>query len=263
MKTGSVESVQKEFHSGRGKHALVGALYGFLVGSAFVITAATVDQLLYPDLPLGMDWSLFTTRWGLIGLGLTLIGALTCLFDEMWAGMTAGTVTAGLLALASALFISSTGTGLKMIVLLFTLAPMAVMSLPVVWILRRLADKHARALNLKWSAGHIVLLALIAVSLGAGCGYFMKMSARALLAVRLLHDNLRGIAESQEKAISQLPRLHEHAGISYELFQKLSDESTEGFDVRAEYKDGYTVQCVVVAYPGLSPYIRDCEEIEG
>ncbi len=46
--------------------------------------------------------------------------------------------------------------------------------------------------------------------------------------------------------------------MSYRLFQKPSETSTEGFDIRAEYPDGYNMTCIVVVYPGQAPYLSDC-----
>jgi hypothetical protein len=78
----------------------------------------------------------------------------------------------------------------------------------------------------------------------------------------MFHENIQAAPENQKKEVSQVPGLQEHAGMSYLIFQKDSMESTTGFDVRAEYEDGYIVECVVVVYPGTTPYIRSCEEIK-
>ena len=241
------------------RRAIVGALYGLLAGTAFVLTSAFIDAILHPNLPLGVDWTLMSTRWILIGLGLALIGALTCLFKETWAGLLAGAIAAGLLALTSALFLSPTNTALKVMVVLFTLAPIAVMSLPIAWILRRLAERHAVALYSERSIVRIALLILIAVALGAAGGYFMKMPTDAATAVNYLHDALQTANVNEIQEISKLPGVQEHAGVRYKLFQKTSEASTEGYDVRAEYEDGYTLQCTVVVYPGFNIYISDCE----
>jgi len=241
------------------RRAIVGALYGLLTGTAFVLMSAFIDVLLHPNLPIGVDWTLTSTRWILIGLGLALIGALTCLFNETWAGLLAGAIAAGLLALTSALFLSPTSTALKVMVLLFTLAPIAVMSLPIAWILRRLAERHAVALYSQHSIARIALLILTAVALGAAGGYFMKMSLDASTAVRYFHDALQSANVSETEEISVLSGFQEHTGMRYKLFQKTSEASTEGYDVRAVYEDGYTLQCTVVVYPGFNTYISDCE----
>ena len=262
MKLGSLNSTPNNSLFSNIGYIAVGAAYGLLIGISFVLMWTFINSWLYRDLPLGIDLSLVAGRGALIGLSLALIGAVTCLFNETWLGLTVGSAIAGLLALAGSLIISSTGAGLTLILILFTLAPIAVMSLPIAWIIRRLADKHAFALNLKWSAVRIVILALIAAVLGAGFGYFMRMPENAVLAVRLVHEHLQPTSESREDAVSQLPNLQEHAGTSYKLFEEPSAESTEGFDIRAEYEDGYVVECVVVVYPGFSPYIRHCDELK-
>jgi len=244
------------------RRAVVGALYGLLTGTAFVLMSAFIDLLLHPNLPLGVDWTLMSTRWILIGMGLALIGALTCLFNETWAGLLAGAVTTGLLALISSLLSSSSAPGIKLIVLVFTLVPIATMSLPIAWILRRLTERHALALYSERSMARIALLILMAVALGAAGGYFMRMSRNAATAVRYLHNTLQSTNVNETDEMSELPGLQEHAGMRYELFQKKSEASTEGYDVRAEYEDGYTVQCTVVVYPGRDPYLSSCKSSE-
>ena len=239
------------------RRAMVGALYGLLTGTAFVLMSVFIDMLLHPNLPLGVDWTLTSTRWVLIGLGLALIGALTCLFNETWAGLLAGAVAAGLLALTSALFLSPTNAALKVMVVLFTLAPIAVMSLPIAWTLRRLAERHAVAAYSERPIARIALLMLIAVAVGAASGYFMKMPQDAATAVDYLHETLQSTNETEE--ISAVPGFQEHTGMQYKLFQKASEASTEGYDVRAKYEDGYTLQCTVVVYPGFNTYISNCK----
>ena len=243
------------------QRTMVGALYGLLAGTAFVLMSAFIDLLLHPDLPLGVDGSLVAVRWILIGLSLALVGGLTCFFSETWAGLLAGSVAASLLALTSALFFSPTTTGIKVIVLVFTLIPAAAMSLPIAWIFRRLTERHALALHLEKPASRIAVLVLITVALGTGFGYFTKMSRSEVAAVRYLHEAIQ-MEVSPKQELRDLPGLQEHAGMEYRLFQKEAELSTEGYDVRAEYKDGYIVQCVVVVYPGSSPRVSSCESSE-
>lgn len=240
------------------KYLLVGALYGFLIGNVFVITASTVDRLLYPDLPLGMDWSMFAMRWVWIAPGLALIGAIATLFNEKLPSLLVGAAVAGLLALASALFLSSVAMGMKVIVLIFALIPMTAMSLPVTLILRWLVDRHEQALELQRHMTQIVPLLLLAFVLGIGSGYLMKMSKRAVQATQFMHNLLQTAPQDAEIPIHDVPGFQDHIDMSYKLFQRTSETSTEGFDVRAEYPDGYSVTCIVVVYPGRNPYLSDC-----
>lgn len=244
------------------RYMLVGALYGFLVGNAFVITASLVDRLLYPDLPLGMDWSLFAMRWVWIAVGLALIGATAALFSEKLPSLLVGAGVAGLLALVSALFLSPVTMGLKVIVLIFTLIPMAAMSLPVTLILRWLVDQHEQALVLRRYMTQIIPLLLLAIVLGIGSGYFVKMSKQAVAATRFFDNLLQTASQDTENPIRDVSGFQDHMDMSYRLFPKTSETSTEGFDVRAEYPDGYNVTCIVVVYPGQSPYLSDCSSTQ-
>lgn len=239
------------------RYMLVGALYGFLIGNAFVITASIVDRLLYPDLPLAMDWSMIALRWVWIAPGLAVIGAVATLFSEKLPSLLVGAAVAGLLALLSALFLSPVTVGLKIIVLIFTLIPMTAMSLPVTLILRWLVDRHEQALALQHMM-RIVPLVLLAIVLGLGSGYLMKMSKRAAAATRFFDNILQAAPQDAQSPMHNVAGFQEHMGMSYKLFQKTSATSTEGFEVRAEYPDGYNVTCIVVVYPGREPYLSDC-----
>lgn len=258
MKLETIEQVQMESRFSDIKYVMVGALYGFLIGNAFAITGLLIDRLLYPDLPLGLDWSLFAMRWGWIALGLALIGAVASLFRERLPSLLVGAVIAGLLALLSALFFSPATTGTKLIVLIFGLLPVAAMSLPVTLILRWLVDQHEHALEIRQGLARIIPLVLLAVVLGIGSGYFLKMPKRALEATRFLHQRLEIAPQEMDSTLHDLAGFQSHEGMSYQLFQKPSESSTEGFDVRANYKDGYSLTCTVVVYPGTQPYIADC-----
>ncbi len=257
MKFEPIEPLPAEPRVRNVKHVLIGALYGFLIGAAFVTSATIIDKILYPDLPLGIDWSLFITRGEWIVLGLVLIGAITSLFTETIPGLLVGAGITALVALVSALFFSSAMLGLKIMVLIFALLPMAALSLPVTLILRWLVDKHEYALELK-HVGRIASLVVLAILLGAGTGYFAKMSRRAVEATRFTHHLLQTSPQDAKSPIHDVPGFRDHLGMSYELFQRSSGSSTEGFDVRAEYDDGYSVICVVVIYPGGKPYLSDC-----
>jgi tetrahydromethanopterin S-methyltransferase subunit B len=258
----SYEQTNDDNRKGDIRSGLVGALYGFLMGTTFVLVAALIDTWLYPELPVGVDWGQVLVRFMLIGGGVTLIGAFTNFFPETFHGLIVGTITAGLLALIVALFLSPVGTGLKIMVLIFTLVPIAIMCLPLVLLLRYLTSWHARALQTNGSMLSISALILAAVALGAVGGYFLKMPPRALMSMQMVHENIQDASENQDKQLSKTPGLKEHTGMSYDLFQMPSTTSTEAFDVRAVFEDGYTFQCIVVSYPGQPPYIRSCEQTD-
>jgi hypothetical protein len=258
MKIQAVEFVETESRFSGVKQTLLGAFYGFLIGSAFTLVGITINKLLYPDLPLGTDWSLLATLSGWVILGLAVVGAIASLFTERLPSLLIGAAVAGFVALVSALFFSAVSTGMRVIVLIFALVPMAAMCLPVVLILRWLADKHEEVLQSKQRVTSILPFALLAIVLGAGSGYFLKMSPRAVEATRFMHQLLQTAPSDAKGPLYSLPDFQNHIGMDYRLFQRASEASTEGFDIRAEYSDGYSVTCVVVVYPGNKPYLSDC-----
>jgi hypothetical protein len=254
----NMDGLGTDTRQARIKRAVFGAFYGFLGGAAFVFMAAFIDVLLNPDLPYGVDWSAFMLRIPFIALGLALVGAVTCWWHEAWQGLIGGAVVASALALITALFSSQVGAGLKMIVLVFILVPMAVTTLPIVWTLRWVTERHARALQLNRSSARIAWLVLIVLALGAGCGYFMKTSAHG---VEVAHF-MQGLLQNPTQAKNPLGKIEgvlDRQDLTYKLYQKKSIDSTEGYNIRVEYADGFVLRCTIVAYPGTNPFISGCE----
>ena len=239
------------------KRAALGAFYGLLIGTVFALTAAYIDLWLHPDLPFGVNWSVFMIRFPLIALGLALTGALTCWWNESWYGVLSGSLFLAALALVTALFTSEVAAEAKFILLLFIIMPLAVMSLPIILILRRITVAHASALGMNRKHLRIAWLLILSVALGMGGGYLMKTSARGVESTRLLHGMLQSI-ESEDNPLQKTEGAREHASTPYELYTTRSATSTEGFDIRVKYTDGFTLDCTIVSYPGYKPYLRAC-----
>lgn len=243
------------------KRAALGAFYGLLIGTAFVLVAAYADLWLHPDIPFGVNWPVFMIRFPLIALGLALTGALTCWWSESWYGVLSGSIFLAMLALVTALYTSEVAAETKFILLLFILMPMAVMSLPIILILRSIAASHASALLKNWKVARIALLFIISIALGAGGGYFLKTSAGGVGATRLLDGLLQSVS-SEDNPLQKTEGVQEHASVPYKLYTSRSVTSSEGYDIRVEYTDGFTLHCTVVAYPGYKPYLRSCNSGE-
>jgi len=240
------------------KRAAFGAFYGFLGGMAFVVMAAFIDILLNPDLHYGVDWSTFMARLPLIALGLALVGAVTCWWHAAWQGLVSGAIVAAVLALIVALFSAEVGTGLKVVVLVFILVPIAAMTLPISYVLRWVTERHAAVRQLKWSSVRIAGLIVIVLALGAGCGYFMKTSANGVRVARFMQALLQDPAQSQNP-FGKLEGVLERQSMPFKLYQQKSTESTVGYNFRFAYEDGYTLRCAVIAYPGTNPLVSKCE----
>ena len=239
------------------KRAAFGAFYGFLGGTAFVLMTAFIDILLNPDLPYGVDWSTLFLRLPFLALGLALVGAVTCWWHEAWLGLVSGAVIAAALALTVALFTAEVGTGLKFVVLVFILIPIAAMTLPIAYTLRWLTERHAAVIALQWSSVRIAGLVLIVLALGAGCGYFTKTSPHGVDVAHFMNDLLQNPTQAKTP-LAKIEHVLAHQASPYKLYQQKSKTSTVGYDFRIEYEDGFTLLCTVVAYPGLNPYVSTC-----
>jgi hypothetical protein len=240
------------------KRAMLGALYGLLAGMAFVLVAAFIDIWLYPDLPLMVNWPEFTVRLPLISLGLALVGAVTCWWHEAWQGLLSGAVAASALALVFALFTSQVNTGMKIIVLVIILVPVAAMTLPAAYILRWLTERHARALQMNQSGARIAGLVLFALVLGAAPGYFMKSSERAVESARFIHNLLQDLSV-EKNPLASVAGVPERRDTPYQIYSTASETSTEGFDIHVQYADNYKLLCTVISYPEHSPSFSGCQ----
>jgi hypothetical protein len=239
------------------RRASFGALYGVLGGMAFVLMAAFIDLGLHPDLPLGVNWNALWLRLPLIGLGLGLVGVVTCWWHEAWQGLIGGAFVASALALITALFSSQVGAGLKFIVLVFILIPVAAMTLPIAYFLRWLTERHAQALHQNWRMVRLAGLAALMIGAGVGLGYFMKASGRAVEATRFVHTYLQDLT-TDKNPLAEVAGVPERDGQPYTLYSTTSFDSTEGFDIHITYADGYRLRCAVILYPGRTPYLKAC-----
>lgn len=252
----NIEGLGIDTRQARLRRAAFGALYGLLVGTVFVWVAAYIDVWLHPDLPLGVNWSAFMQRLPLIGLGLALVGAVTCWWHEAWQGLLGGALTASALALIAALVSSQAGTGMKFIVLVFILMPVAAMTLPVAYFLRWITERHARAARAK-SNLQIVGLVALAIAVGAGLGFFMKASNRGVEATRFIHGFLQDL-DAEKNPLVGVAGVSERRDKPYVMYPTTSLESTEGFKIHVEYEDGHRMQCDVILYPGRIPFFAGC-----
>jgi hypothetical protein len=169
-----------------------------------------------------------------------------------------GAVAASALALIVALFTAEVGAGLKIVVLVFILVPIAALTLPVAYTLRWLTEHHAAAMRLERSSVRIAGLVILVLALGAGCGYFMKTSPRGVEVARYMQSLLKNPALAKPP-LAKVEGVLEHQHVPYKMYQKKSTESTVGYDFRFEYEDGFILRCAVIAYPGTDPFVSKCE----
>ncbi len=253
----------------RQQRAALGAFYGLLGGTAYVLTVALINPLTFPGLPLQIDPLDLAGQWALFGLGLAALGALAAWPSAGWHGIGGGALASALLILIINLQ-SGRGSWLTGgVIMLFMILPVMVMCLPIPMTLRWMARKAVAALNLRGRPMFNELLwwGVLALLLGLVPGLFGRMSVRAEQSVRQIQTLMQTAAARPAEAeltgaLKALPNVRPHLGQPYGLSQTNSRISTEGFDVRVFFADGYVFTCVVVVYPGANqqPFVRNCVE---
>jgi hypothetical protein len=98
----------------------------------------------------------------------------------------------------------------------------------------------------------------LAAVVGAGLGYFMKLSGRSIRATRLIHSYLQDLSAAGNP-LANTTDVTERAQMPYTLFPVKSTKSTESFDIHVEYEDGFRMQCSVILYPERNPFFTGCE----
>ena len=85
----------------------------------------------------------------------------------------------------------------------------------------------------------------------------MKTSAHGVEVAHFMQGLLQN--PTQDKTLGKLEGVLARQDLAYKLYQKRSATSTEGYDFRVEYEDGFGMLCTIVAYPGTKPFISGCE----
>lgn len=247
------------------QRALAGALYGLVAASAFVGVSGWIDRLTFPGLPIYIDWVQSRLTWLVLGATLAGVGALAGWFSDGMMGLSLGSVVIASSVMLLSLAQSDYPLVPKIVMFIVLSMPLTAASVPVALGLRWLARRHMRAAQRSgWdlTRGLIVTLLLAALS-GAVPGLFTRMSAQAEQAMTHLHGALTAPQPPNQSPYSPfraVTRLDEHWGAPFAMRQVRSITSTEGYDIRVVYRDGYVFSCTVVVYPGYDPYVRNCRE---
>jgi len=239
--------------------ALLGGLFGLLGGTAFTLSAMFSDRLFYPHLPMGLDWDFYVTFWIWLGPGLLAVGFLTAWWFETWVGLLTGSLIAATVLILSNMPTSAASPFQKIITFVIVFLPAMAICLPLVYFFRWLVQQIFRLRSRRGGAIWITVLFLLVIALGGAGGLWMRMPTRAVNAVSKMNTALPNPPEPGS-ALLKLTCLEAHRSQPFELFYAKSTYTTQGYDVRAVYGDGYVVKCAVVTYSIDSPYITKCEE---
>jgi hypothetical protein len=239
------------------------ALSGFVAGTIATIASSYINTWIFPDIPFYLDESSILIAWLLWAVLGGLLAGIAGLSYEGWKGI----LFSALGMASSVLFLnamqSSESVKLKIIAFVGLFFPIVAMVTPLAVIFFWLAGRFMKMISLKgWARWRIMLVNLIViVIIGMIPGMYVKLNSRAEQGMRLVHEMLQSAQTSAplHKALLKTEGFSEHKTQSYALSQIPSTYSTVGVDVTAHYKDGYTISCTVVLYPGSEPSIYPCK----
>lgn len=249
----------------RRQRALAGALYGFLGGSAFALLAGTIDMLLLRDLPIYTDWKTIFVNWIGLGLVLTVVGAITGWFPETVKGIAIGAAS---LALALLVFtLSKTSYSLVASATLFfvLMLPVSATCVPIAIALRWLINRHSNSTEMSSQvpARRVIALSVLALILGMFPAFFTRSFGKAETALRVMDTLLKNAAVGQMDTrfsvrLEPAPLLKAHIGKEYQISQRTSIISSEGYEIIIIFADGFKATCTIVAYGDWVPYVNLC-----
>lgn len=261
---------QQETSAERRQRMVPGAIYGLIIASSYLLVGSFINQLSFPDLPVGVDWRnlLITSMFFAIWLGLG--GAFVNWFTQTEEGLVISLMLMMGIALAAAALTFEGPLPAQLGKIILLALPVIAISLLMTITLRWLGVKHADALerNAESRRGRILALFVIAVLIGAGTGSALtRWTGATQRAVRYLHEKIQTVSVSSSQSESlfllrDVPGLKGHLGTPYTLRGKPSGQSVVAIEVNVDFKDGYHMACILLVFPDQVPFPRTCTEGE-
>lgn len=259
---------QQETPAERRQRMLPGAIYGLIIATMYALVGGFVNQLSFPDLPVGVDWRNLLITWLFFAVWLGVGGGFINWFTQTEESIVTSLLVMTLIALsASALTFEGNlpaQFGKILLLVLPVLAISLVMTITLRWLGVRHADIVEREQTL-WTKS-IAILIVIALVIGGLTGIGLtRWSEKTLTGVRYVHSRLQTLAAKPIQAesffpLNDVPGLVSHLGLPYALYGKSSGQSVTAAEVTVEFKDGYQITCILLVFPDTTPFLRACAE---
>lgn len=237
--------------SDRGR-AMAGAFYGLVVGTAYALLAATIDAILLRDVPMRLNWPAVWASVAATGAGGALLGAVAAWPSSALRGIIIGALAMASWGILRAVIVSGINPALVLAAFLPTFLPTAMVSLPIVLLLRGVVALHESFLEktgrdwLLSQAG--LLIGLIA--LGLFVGSWAQMPPYAQDAVRRVNRMVSGYLSGPADApvplpLSGIPNLRARVGKAFTLEQSPAASGVTAVEVGVIFDNGYTITCLI------------------
>lgn len=253
----------------RRRRMLPGALYGVLIACTYGLVGSLVNQLLYPTLPVGVDWRNHLLTWSFLAVWLGLGGLFVNWFTQTEESMLPGLLVMSAAALAASLLTLDGSLPAQFGKVLLLALPVLAWSLLMTFTMRWLGEQHAAAMEMRpASARRIRIASLVAIVLAVGglTGFWLtRWNKDTYRGVQDMYDRLQAAASDPSMAgsllpLGDLPGLAGHFGMPYTLRGRPSGQSVVAVETRIDFQDGYQVACISLVFPDKPPSLSACAE---
>jgi hypothetical protein len=259
---------QQETPAERRQRMLPGTIYGLLIATAYALVGSIVNQLSFPDLPVGVDWRNLLITWSFFAVWLGVGGAFINWFTQTEESMVTGLFVMALIALGAGALTLEGNLPAQFGKLLLLALPVMAISLVMTITLRWLGVRHAEVIEREQTlkTKSIAILMVIALTIGGLTGLGLtRWGDSTLSAARYVHERLQTLVVEPVQAegffpLNDVPGLVFRLGMPYTLHGKPSGQSVTAAQVTVEFKDGYRITCVLLVFPDTTPFLRACAE---
>jgi len=261
---------QQETPAERRLRMLPGAMYGLIIASSFALVGGIVNQLSFPDLPVGVDWRNLFITWSFFALWLGLGGGFINWFTQTEESVVTGWLAMTIIALGAGSLTIEGNLPAQFGKIILLVLPVLAISLLMTITLRWLGEHHAQILENRHTlrTRGVAILVAIALSIGGLTGLGLtRWTKTTQEAVRDIHSRYQTAAAdpSQMEALfplSDVPGLESHLDTPYTLRGKPSGQSVVAVEVSIDFSDEYQITCVLLVFLDKPPFLRACAEGE-
>lgn len=258
---------QEETSAERRQRMLPGGIYGLVIAGSYALIGSIVNQISFPDVPVGVDWKYLSITALFFAVWLGIGGAFVNWFTQTEEGFVISLLVMSAIALAASwlTFQGPLPTQLGRILLL--VLPVFGISLLMTMTLRWLGVRHANVLEKGVNVRrHILGLLTVALLIGGGTGFALTRWPSAVhRAVRYIHQTIQTLAADPADSetlflMRDVPGIQEHLKSPYTLRGKPSGESVVAVEVNIDFQDGYQAACMLLVFPDQVPFPQTCVE---
>lgn len=232
---------------------MTGVFYGALMGAVYALVAGTVNWYVVRDLPVAIDWAVVAQSMALTAAAGAMLGGVTAYPADWLKGVVAGVLLIALVNVGRVLFIMAAFAPALTIIFVYSILPVAALSLPIAALVRIAVDQHDSRVVHAVSGQRLKGLALVLTGVilaSAFAGSWSQMSPDAQEAMRKIDRMLQHVLAAPAEttlpmSLRELPDFKTRASTEYWMDQRQSVSLPNGIEVLIRFDSGLDMTCLV------------------